>query len=89
MDGIERSIEPPVAIEENIYLMSEEEKARRGIKPLPSSLEQTINVLELDQVISRALGAETTEYLIQAKCKEIAAFNQSVTDWERQQYLDV
>jgi len=89
MDGIERSIEPPVAIEENIYLMSEEEKARRGIKPLPSSLEQTINALELDQVISRALGAETTEYLIQAKCKEIAAFNQSVTDWERQQYLDV
>jgi len=89
MDGIKRSIEPPVAIEENIYLMSEEEKARRGIKPLPSSLEQTINALELDQVISRALGAETTEYLIQAKCKEIAAFNQSVTDWERQQYLDV
>jgi glutamine synthetase len=89
MDGIERSIEPPAAIEENIYLMSEEEKAQRGIKPLPGSLEQTINALESDQVISRALGAETTEYLIQAKCEEIAAFNQSVTGWERQQYLDV
>jgi len=89
MDGIERSIEPPAAIEENIYLMSEEEKVQRGIKPLPGSLEQTINALESDQVISRALGAETTEYLIQAKCEEIAAFNQSVTDWERQQYLDV
>jgi len=89
MDGIERSIEPPAAIEENIYLMSEEEKAQRGIKALPSSLEQTINALESDQVISRSLGAETTEYLIQAKSEEIAAFNQSVTDWERQQYLDV
>jgi glutamine synthetase len=89
MDGIERSIEPPAAMEENIYLMSEEEKAQRGIKPLPSSLEQTINALESDQVISRALGAETTEYLIQAKCEEIATFNQSVTGWERQRYLDV
>ena len=89
IDGIERSIEPPAAIEENIYLMSEEEKARRGIKPLPSSLEQTINALESDRVISSALGAETTEYLIQAKREEITAFNQSITDWERQQYLDV
>jgi len=89
MDGVEHSIEPPVAIEENIYLMSEEEKAQQGIKPLPSSLEQTINALESDQVISRALGTETSEYLIQAKREEIAAFNQSVTDWERQQYLDV
>jgi len=90
MDGIEHSIEPPAAIGENIYLMSEEEKAQQGIKPLPSSLEQTVNALESDQVISsRALGAKTSEYLIQAKREEIAAFNQSVTDWERQQYLDV
>jgi len=89
MDGVERSIEPPAAIEENIYVMSEEEKAQQRIKALPSSLEQTINALESDQVISRALGTETTEYLIQAKREEIVAFNQSVTDWERQQYLDV
>jgi len=89
MDGIEHSIEPSAAIGENIYLMSEEEKAQQGIKSLPSSLEQTINALESDQVISRALGAKTSEYLIQAKREEIAAFNQSVTDWERQQYLEV
>ena len=76
MDGIERSIEPPAAVEENIYQMSEEEKTRRVIEPLPSSLEQTINALESDQVISSALGAETTAYLIQAKREEIAAFNQ-------------
>ena len=89
IDGIERSIEPPAAIEEDIYLMSEEEKAQQKIEALPSSLEQTLNALESDPVISRALGSETTEYLIQAKREEITAFNQSVTDWERQQYLDV
>ncbi len=89
IDGIERSIEPPAAVEENIYQMSEEEKTRRGIKPLPSSLEQTINALESDQVISSALGAETTKYLMQAKRDEIVAFNQSVTSWERERYLDV
>ena len=89
MDGIERSIEPPAAVEKNIYRMSGKEKAKRGIAPLPHSLEQTIRELELDKVISQAIGPEVTAYLIRAKREEIAAFNQSVTDWERQQYLDI
>ena len=89
MDGIESSIEPPAAVEENIYRMSGEEKAKRGIAPLPHSLEQTIRELETDKVISQAIGPEVTAYLIRAKREEIAAFNQFVTDWERQQYLDV
>ena len=89
MDGIERSIEPPAAVEKNIYRMSGKEKAKRGIAPLPHSLEQTIRELEADKVISQAIGPEVTAYLIRAKREEIAAFNQSVTDWERQQYLDV
>lgn len=89
MDGIESSIDPPRAVEENIYRMSGEEKAKRGIAPLPHSLEQTIRELETDKVISQAIGPEVTAYLIRAKREEIAAFNQFVTDWERQQYLDV
>ena len=88
-DGIEQSIKPPAAVEENIYQMSEEEKAKRGIEPLPHSLGQTIRGLESDKVINQALGTEATAYLIAAKQAEIAALNQSVTDWERQQYLDV
>jgi glutamine synthetase len=89
MDGIERSIEPPAAVAEDIYRMSDEEKAKRGIAPLPHFLEQTLRALELDSTITEAIGSEASAYLIQAKWKEIAAFNQSVTDWERQQYLDV
>jgi glutamine synthetase len=89
MDGIENSIQPPRAVEENIYLMSNEEKAKRGIMPLPGSLEETVNALKGDQVICRAIGEETIEYFVQAKLSEIAAFNESVTDWERDQYLDV
>jgi len=89
MDGIESSIEPPTAVEENIHRMSGEEKAKRGIAPLPHSLEQTIRELKLDKVINQALGTEATAYLIAAKQAEITVFNQPVTDWERQQYLDV
>jgi len=89
MDGIERSIDPPRAIEENIYRMSDEEKKERGIEPLPHFLEQTLRALESDSIITEAIGPEASTYLIQTKWEEIAAFNQSVTDWERRQYLDV
>ena len=89
MDGIERSIDPPQAIEKNIYQMSEEEKKEEKIAPLPHFLEQTLRALESDSAITEAIGPEASAYLIQEKWKEIAAFNQSVTDWERQQYLDV
>jgi glutamine synthetase len=76
MDGIERSIDPPQAVEKNIY-------------QIPYFLEQTLRALESDSTITEAIGSEASAYLIQEKWKEIAAFNQSVTDWERQQYLDV
>lgn len=89
MDGIERSIDPPLAVEKNIYQMSDEEKEADNIAPLPPSLEQTLRAMESDSVITEAIGLEASAYLIQEKWKEIAAFNQSVTDWERQQYLDV
>jgi glutamine synthetase len=89
MDGIEHSIEPPVSVEENIYLMDEKQKVRHGIKPLPGSLEQTIHELSSDKVVASAIGKETTAYLVKAKLAELAAFNESVTDWERERYIDV
>jgi len=89
MDGIECSIDPPRAVEKNIYQMSDEEKEADNIAPLPPFLEQTLRVMESDSVITEAIGPEVSAYLIQAKREEVAAFNQSVTDWERHQYLDV
>jgi len=89
MDGIETSIEPPEAVEENIYIMSDEEKASRSIKPLASFLGQTLDAFRSDPVLMGAIGEETARYFISSKLAEIAAFNESVTDWEREQYLDV
>lgn len=87
-DGIERTIDPPLPVEENIYRMSAEEKNKRGILPMPSSLCETLDALEADDVIRQSLGNEATEFFVRAKRNEIAAFNQTVTEWERRQYLD-
>ncbi len=88
-DGIERIIEPPPPIEEDIYRMSAEEKRKRDILPMPSSLGETLDALETDRVIRQSLGTEATEFFIEAKRNEIAAFDRTVTEWERRHYLDV
>jgi len=88
-DGIERTIEPPPPVEDNIYRMSAEEKNKRGILPMPASLNETLDALETDRVIRQSLGPEVTEVFIRAKRSEIAEFNRTVTEWERRHYLDV
>ena len=88
-DGIERDIEPPPPTEEDIYRMSAEEKGKRGILPMPTSLAATLDALETDQVIRQSLGTEATEFFIGAKRREIAEFDRTVTEWERRHYLDV
>ncbi len=87
-DGIECAIDPPPPIEEDIYRMSPEEKSKRGILPMPISLNETLDALETDRVIRESLGTEATEYFIGAKRSEIAEFDRTVTEWERRHYLD-
>ncbi len=89
LDGVEHQIAPPDPIKEDIYSMDEEEKASRGIKPLPTRLEDTIEMLVSDQTILSALGNKVCDYYIRAKKEEIASFRRTVTDWERDRYQDI
>ena len=42
LDGIEKGLTPPASTEMNIFKMTEEERAKRGIGSLPGSLEEVV-----------------------------------------------
>ena len=46
LEGIEKGLEPPEPVEENVYEMTEEQRKHRGIKTLPGSLEEAIALTE-------------------------------------------
>lgn len=89
LKGIEEKYEVPAPVEENVYEMSEKERARRGIDTLPSSLEEAVHLMEKSGLMRETLGDHVFNAYIENKKIEWAKFRAYVTDWERNQYLSV
>ncbi|CAI3483514.1 type I glutamate--ammonia ligase [Enterococcus cecorum] len=89
LDGITRELTPPPAVDRNIYIMNEEERAEALIKDLPSTLHNAIKELRVDPVMVDALGQHIFSNFVEAKRMEWASFRQTVSEWEREQYLEL
>ena len=89
LDGITRELTPPPAVDRNIYIMNEEERAEALIKDLPSTLHNAIKELRVDPVMVEALGQHIFSNFVEAKRMEWASFRQTVSEWEREQYLEL
>lgn len=87
LNGIKEAKKPMAPITSNVFEMSEEERAKRGIKPLPSTLHNAVKAFKADPLIQKALGEHLTQSFIDSKNFEWAKYNQSVSDWERDRYM--
>lgn len=89
LDGIKRKINPPKAVDRNIYVMTEEEREAAHITDLPSTLHNAVKAMKKDDVVKEALGSHIFNNFIEAKRMEWDAYRQSVSEWEREQYLEM
>ncbi|MEG2639160.1 MAG: type I glutamate--ammonia ligase [Clostridiales bacterium] len=87
LDGIKNKIQPPKACDYNLYDLTDEERLTRGIGCLPRNLDEAIDELRNDIVISEALGNHVYNCFIQAKREEWLEYRTQVTPWEISQYL--
>jgi glutamine synthetase len=88
LDGIERGLEAPDPVRENIYEFTEADREERGIETLPTTLGQAVAALEADDVVLEALGPHISEKFVQAKTQEYTEFLASVSEWELDRYLE-
>src|SRR5215212_8988741 len=56
MDGMERNLDPGEPASVDPATLSDEERASKGIYPLPASLDEALDALEKDGVLIEALG---------------------------------
>ena len=56
MDGVDRALDPGEPTMVDPALLDDEERASRGIRPLPTSLEEALDALEGDDALVQALG---------------------------------
>lgn len=88
LSGIKQQKKPMAPVEENIFQMSEAERAEHGIKPLPTTLHNAIKAFKADDLVKAALGEHLTKSFIESKELEWSKYSQSVSDWERQRYIN-
>ncbi len=87
--GIENGYELPPATEANVYRMSPDERAARGIKTLPGSLQEAVVLAEESALLPEALGQDMFAVLIENKKIEWDRYRSQVTSWELETYLPV
>ena len=88
LDGIEKGLEAPDPVRENIYEFDEAKREEYGIDTLPKNLGEAIDELEADEVVMDALGPHVSEKFVEAKRQEFQEYLVEVSEWELDRYLE-
>ena len=79
----------PSRWKQNVYKMSEGERERRGIKQLPGSLIEAIQLTEKSQMVREALGDHVFNHFIENKKVEWDRYRIQITSYEIEKYLPI
>lgn len=86
LDGIEKELEAPTPINEDIFHMTEERRTILGIENLPGSLKEAIVELEASNFGAKALGEHVYGEYVAMKRSEWDSYRISVHAWEIENY---
>ncbi|UWG95611.1 type I glutamate--ammonia ligase [Dehalobacter sp. DCM] len=88
LDGIKKKLNPPAAVDLNIFAMDDNERKALGIDSLPGDLKDALVELSQDDVIKDALGEHIYSRFTAAKTEEYDSFRIAVHKWEIDRYLE-
>jgi glutamine synthetase len=74
-------------VEVDVFKLSEEKRAERGIGTLPGSLSEAIDLMEGSKLVRESLGDHTFESFIRNKKAEWDTYRSQVTKYEIENYL--
>lgn len=87
LDGIRNRIEPPDAVNKNIFELSVRERRRYKIQDLPRHLDEALTQLKRNRLILDVLGPHVSQHFIAAKEAEWHGYTTDVHGWEIDRYL--
>ncbi len=89
LDGIQRKLTLPAAMDENLFLHEEEEWSRPRSLLLPATLNEALQEMRTDALIRETLGDSIYEEFMDAKNIEWTQYRQQVHVWEIERYLPI
>ncbi|MDD5166087.1 MAG: glutamine synthetase family protein [Candidatus Omnitrophica bacterium] len=89
LEGIEKGYALGEPANDNIYHMTDEQRARAKINSLPEDLLEAIKVTEKSELVKKALGDELFHFFIRNKKLEWDEYKAQVTQYEIDKYLPI
>jgi glutamine synthetase len=87
LEGIEQGYDLPPEADANLFAVSAEELANKGILHLPGSLNEALGLMESSELLAETLGDHVFEWFIRNKRAEWAEYKAHVTQFELDRYL--
>ncbi|CAB4892702.1 MAG: glutamine synthetase [Actinobacteria bacterium] len=87
LKGIEQGYELPPGAEEDVWALTETERRALGMKPLPTSLGQALDVMERSELVAETLGEHVFDFFLRNKQAEWDDYRGQVSQWELDRYL--
>ncbi|MDQ6644840.1 MAG: glutamine synthetase family protein [Chloroflexota bacterium] len=89
LDGIQRKLTLPAAMDESLFLRDENERLQRHSRLLPATLGEALDGLREDALVRETLGDSIYEGFLEAKTIEWSEYRSRVHNWELERYLPV
>lgn len=89
LKGIEKKMNIPDSVEEDVYEFDDKKLTQFYIKTLPASLGEAIEEMEKSELVKETLGTFTFNKYLEAKRREWKEYQLQVSDWELQRYLSL
>ncbi len=89
LKGIEEGYELPPGADDDVWALTESERRALGVKKLPESLAQAIEVMESSELIAETLGEHVFDFFLRNKRAEWEDYRREVTPFELERYLPV
>jgi glutamine synthetase len=86
LEGIREGLDPGLPNEDNLYEISEAERARRGIGFLPQTLQEAVAAFAADPLVEQTLGQALRDEFVRYKSEEWEAYHLSISAWEIERY---
>jgi glutamine synthetase len=87
LKGIEEEYDLPPGAEDDVWTLTDAERVKLGITPLPGSLNEAIEVMETSELVADTLGSHVFDFFLRNKREEWRAYRSEVTPFELARYL--
>ncbi len=87
--GVEESYDLPDGAEDDVWALTDSERRALGIRPLPTNLENAIEIMQDSELVAETLGEGLFDFFLRNKRQEWAEYRRQITPFELDRYLSL